>query len=188
MHARLRFLCLPTCLTGEATTADWKYAGKKPTTDKGWQAWLQNAKPPEERDWVALGGGLTVCLEVGGGKVFQGRPRRIGDKNARRIAIGHFPACSVAEARQRVSETRSAAKEGRDPALARRRAREGVEEIATFGARVDLYLARRAEGGSVSVDALTKPLPVVLKLMCACSRHRIAYDTAKLEPRPITSS
>jgi hypothetical protein len=39
------------------------------------------------------------------------------------------------------------AKEGRDPALDRRRAREGIEQVATFGALADLYLLRRAEKG-----------------------------------------
>ncbi len=129
--------------------ADWKYPGKKPTTDKGWQAWLQNVKPPEERDWIAMGGNLTLCLEISGDKAFQARIRRIGDKNARRTVLGHFPECSVADARRRLSETRAAVKEGRDPALDRRRAREGIERIASFGVLVDHYLERRSEGGGL---------------------------------------
>jgi len=44
-----------------------------------------------ERRWLAMGGGLAVCLEEGGGKTFQARIRRGGDTNARRINIGAFP-------------------------------------------------------------------------------------------------
>ena len=63
-----------------------------PKTDKGWQAYLQNTKPPEQREWHALGGGLTICLEPSGAKTFQARVRRRGDKAARRTRIGSFPA------------------------------------------------------------------------------------------------
>jgi integrase len=118
---------------------------KLPTTDRGWQTWIQNQKPPEARRWVSMGGGLTVCLEEAGSKTFQARIRRIGDRNARHFTLGHFPECSVGDARQRLAETRSAAKESRDPALDRRRAREGIEEVSTFGALAEVYLMRSAE-------------------------------------------
>jgi integrase len=150
-----------------------------PKTDQGWQAWLQNQKPPEARRWVAMGGGLTVCLEEGGGKTFQARVRRIGDKNPRRINIGHFPECSVSQARQRVSETRAAAKEGRDPALDRRRAREGLEEIATFGTLVDLYLERRAESGGLR----HKTLEIETQALAPLSRALGERLLSDLEPR-----
>ena len=121
-----------------------------PKTDQGWQGLDQNQRPPAERRWIGMGGGLAVCLETNGGKVFLCRYRRIGDKNASRVTIGYFPrSVSVAEARQRVAEIRSSAKEGADPALARRRAREGIEEVATFGQLAERYLARRAESGGL---------------------------------------
>ena len=129
--------------------AEWKYPGRQPKDDRAWQTWLQNLKPLEERAWISMGGGLTVAVDTSGAKTFQVRVRRIGDKNARRIAVGSFPACSVAEARQRVAETRSAVKEGRDPALERRRAREKVEAVASFGVLVGRYLERRAESGDL---------------------------------------
>jgi hypothetical protein len=44
--------------------------GTLPTTDKGWQAYLQNIKAPAARQWIALGGGLVVCLEASGTKTF----------------------------------------------------------------------------------------------------------------------
>jgi Arm DNA-binding domain len=97
-----------------------------PTTDKGWQAYLQNIKALAERQWIALGGGLVVCLEASGAKTFQARVRRQGDKNARRIVVGHFPASSVADARRALAEIKATAKEGRDPALEWRRAKAGT--------------------------------------------------------------
>ncbi|WP_292530379.1 hypothetical protein, partial [Methylocystis sp.] len=44
---------------------------------------------------------------------------------------------------------RASAKEGRDPGLDRRRAREGITTVGTFGALADLYLAERAERGKL---------------------------------------
>jgi integrase len=114
-----------------------------PTTDKGWQAYLQNIKAPVGRQWITLGGGLVVCLEASGAKTFQARVRRQGDENARRIVIGHFPASSVADARRALSEIKAIAKEGRDPALERRRAKAGITEVRILNDLVDTYLARR---------------------------------------------
>lgn len=114
-----------------------------PKTDRGWQAYLTNVRAPEKRTWLSLGGALEVCLEVSGARRFEARIRRMGDANARRVPIGSFPAISVADARRRVAEAKSAAKEGRDPALERRRARAGVEEIRTLNALIAAYLARR---------------------------------------------
>ncbi|HXW71989.1 MAG TPA: Arm DNA-binding domain-containing protein [Methylocella sp.] len=114
-----------------------------PTTDKGWQAYLQNVKATAGRQWIALGRGLVVCLEASGTKTFQARVRRHGDTNARRIVIGHFPASSVADARRALSEIKAIAKEGRDPALERRRAKAGITEVRILGDLVDTYLTRR---------------------------------------------
>jgi integrase len=85
-----------------------------PTTDKGWQA-----------------------------KTFQARIRRQGESDARRIRIGSCPACSVADARRRLLDMKSIAKEGRDPALEQRRARAGVSGMRTLGGLIAEYLGRR---------------------------------------------
>jgi integrase len=124
-----------------------KGAEKLPTTDKGWQAWLQNYRQSGERRYLSLGGGLAINIGAGGDRLFQARIRLPGAKNATREPLGYFPATSVADARRRLSEVRAEVKEGRDPALARKRARERVEEVATFGALTDRYLARRADCG-----------------------------------------
>jgi integrase len=114
-----------------------------PTTDKGWQTYLSNIRPAPEREWLALGNGLAVCLEPSGAKTFQARVRRQGESNARRIPIGSFPACSVADARRRLLDMKSVAKEGRDPALEQRRARAGVSTLRTLGNLIAEYLCRR---------------------------------------------
>lgn len=161
-----------------------KRAEKLPTTDRGWQAWLQNVKPPAGRRWQALRHSLEVCLEPNGSKTFQARLRRAGDANARRITIGHFPAVSVAEARQRLAEARAEAKEGRDPALARRRARAGVDEIHTFGQLVDWYLEKRAEGLAFRSKKM-KPKSLLIETQALVSLRKALGDRllSDIEPR-----
>jgi integrase len=115
-----------------------------PKTDKGWQAHLSNVRtPPEAREWLSMGAGLTVCLEPSGAKTFQARIRRQGEDNPRRIRIGSFPACSVAEARRRLLDMKSLAREGRDPAIEQRRSRAGVAAPRTLADLIEEYLRRR---------------------------------------------
>jgi hypothetical protein len=114
-----------------------------PKTDKGLQAYIANVRPPADRKWLTLGGGLTICLEPSGIKTFQARIRRQGDKSARRIRIGSFPALSVADARRKLAEMKSVIREGRDPALEQRRARAGVSKIRTLADLAAEYLSRR---------------------------------------------
>ena len=73
-----------------------------PKTDKGLQAYVANIRPPAIRTWLAVGSGLTVCLEPSGAKTFQARIRRQGETNPRRVRIGSFPALSVADARRKL--------------------------------------------------------------------------------------
>ena len=66
-----------------------------------------------------------LCLETSGAKRFEARLRRQGERIPAAFPIGNFPAVSVAEARRKLTEIKSVAKEGRDPALERRRASVG---------------------------------------------------------------
>jgi integrase len=116
-----------------------------PKTDKGLQAHLANIRPPLRREWLALGGGLTICLEPSGIKTFQARIRRQGDTTARRIRIGSFPALSVADARRKLAEMKSVVREGRDPALEQRRVHAGVSSLRTLNDLVIEYLGRRKD-------------------------------------------
>jgi integrase len=155
--------------------------GTLPTTDKGWQAYLQNIKAPAARQWIALGGGLVVCLEASGTKTFQVRVRRQGDENARRIVIGHFPASSVADARRAMSEIKAIAKEGRDPALERRRAKAGITEVRILGDLVDTYLARRK--GDIAAKSLQSEREQLHILRDAIGDRLLA----DIEPRDISN-
>jgi integrase len=123
-----------------------------PKTDKGLQAYILNVRPPEARTWLALGDGLTICLEPSGIKTFQARIRRQGELNARRVRVGSFPAFSVADARRKLAEMKSFAREGRDPALEQRRARAGVVKLRTLGDLITEYLGRRE--GHIAVKTL----------------------------------
>ena len=114
-----------------------------PATDRGLQAYFSNVRAPAMRTWLALGDGLTICLEPSGMKTFQARVRRQGEPNPRRVRIGSFPAVSVADARRKLDEMKSFAREGRDPALEQRRARAGVVKVRTLGDLIEQYLARR---------------------------------------------
>lgn len=151
---------------------------KLPTTDKGWQAWLQNYRPTGERRYLSLGGGLAVNIGAAGDKLFQARVRLPGAKNATREPLGYFPATSVAAARQRLGEVRAEVKEGRDPALERKRSREKVEGVSTFGALVDRYLDRRR-----SRDLAPKTLLIETQAL-APLRHALGDRLlSDLEPR-----
>ena len=119
-------------------------AKELPKTDKGLAVYLRNLAAPPERTWIALGDGLTICLEPSGMKTFQARLRRQGDKAPRRIRIGSFPAVSLVEARAKLAEMKSVVREGRDPALEQRRARGGIETPRTLEALVAEYLNRRS--------------------------------------------
>jgi integrase len=118
---------------------------ERPKTDKGWQAHLSNARAPAERIELSLGGALVVILEISGAKRFEAKVRRKGEPNPRRFPIGNFPAVSVAEARRKLGEIKSVAKEGRDPALEHRRARAGISTLRTLADLTREYLSRRED-------------------------------------------
>jgi integrase len=152
-------------------------ADERPKTDKGWQAYLSNARPPAAREWLALGGGLAVCREPSGTQTFQGRVRRKGERNPLRIPIGSFPAASVADARRRLLELKSHAREGRDPALDQRRARAGVVKLRTLNDLIKEYLARRE--GQIAVKTLKIERDLLVGVLAPALGDRLLSD---LEP------
>jgi hypothetical protein len=141
-HARSRFLCLTACLRAAPLAIA---TPERPKTDKGWQAHLSNARAPAERIELYLGGALVVILEISGAKRFEAKVRRKGEPNPRRFRIGNFPAVSVAEARRKLGEIKSVAKEGRDPALEHRRARAGISTLRRLADLIREYLSRRED-------------------------------------------
>jgi Arm DNA-binding domain len=82
-------------------------------------------------------------------KTFQARIRRQGETNPRRVRIGSFPTISVTDARRKLVEMKSLAREGQDPTLEQRRARSGVVKIRTLWDLINERLGR-LEGGDVA--------------------------------------
>jgi integrase len=150
-----------------------------PKTDKGLQAYISNVRPPAERTWLAVGAGLTICLEPSGAKTFQARIRRQGEVNPRRVRIGSFPALSVADARRRLAEMKSAAREGRDPALEQRRARAGVVKIRTLADLIKEYLARRE--GQIAAKSLKIERDLLDGVLAPVLGDRLLADLAPID-------
>ena len=154
-------------------------AGSKrdlPKTDKGWQAYLSNARLPARRERLSLGGGLVVFREPSGLQTLYGRIRRKGERNPQPVRIGSFPTFSVADARRELVKMKSLAREGRDPALEQRRARAGVVPLRTLN---DLIEWRLAEGeGKVAAKTL-KIERDLLRVLASVLGDRLLLD---LEP------
>ena len=150
-----------------------------PTTDRGWQLYLTNIRPPRKRKWLSMGNGLVVCLEPSGKKTFQTRPRRKGEKNPRRVNIGSFPACSVIDARRRQLELNSVVAEGRDPALEQRRARAGVSPLRTLNDLIREYLGRR--DGQVAAKTLTAERNLLEGVLAPALGDRLLADLAPVD-------
>jgi integrase len=150
-----------------------------PKTDKGLQAFISNVRPPAERTWLAIGAGLTICLEPSGAKTFQARLRRQGETNPRRVRIGSFPALSVADARRRLAEMKSAAREGRDPALEQRRARAGVVKVRTLAGLIKEYLARRE--GQIAAKSLKIERDLLDGVLAPVLGDRLLADLAPID-------
>ena len=128
-HARSAVLCLAACLAERDNCGLCaERANCRRRTRAGRPIFPTFARPPARE--LALGSGLTVCLEPSGMKTFQARIRRQGERNPRRVRIGIFRQFRVAEARRKLIEMKSIAREGRDPALEQRRARAGVSRSA----------------------------------------------------------
>ena len=153
-----------------------------PKSDRGWQTYLQNIKPPKARTWLPMGAAMELRLEPGGAKTFQARIRRIGDRNPRRIELGSFPAVSVAEARQRMTLAKSQAKEGKDPAIKQRRARARVYEVRTLADLVARYLERRM--GDIAAKTLRLKKQLLEGVLIKALGDRLVSD---IEPKDFGS-
>jgi integrase len=150
---------------------------ERPKTDKGWQAHLSNVRAPAERIELSMGGAMVVVLEKSGAKRFEAKVRRQGERNPRRFPIGNFPAVSVAEARRKLTEIKSVAKEGRDPALERRRASVGLARLRTLADLIREYIGRRE--GQVAPKTLKIERDLLVGVLVPVLGDRLLSD---LEP------
>lgn len=150
-----------------------------PKTEKGLQRYIANVRAPAQREWIALGDGLTLCLEPSGMKTFQARIRRQGDEHARRVRIGSFPALSVADAKKKLAEMKSVAREGRDPALEQRRARAGARAMATLSDLIKEYLRRRE--GDIAAKTLKLETELLEGVLARKLGDRLLADLAPVD-------
>ncbi|MGA3304353.1 MAG: tyrosine-type recombinase/integrase [Methylovirgula sp.] len=150
-----------------------------PKSDRGLQTYLSNLRAPGAREWLALGDGLAICLEPNGAKTFQARLRRQGEIHARRIRIGSFPAVSVADARKKLLEMKSVAREGRDPALEQRRAKAGVRGVRTLADLVAEYLGRRE--GAIAIKTLRLETELLDGVLVPALGDRLLADLAPMD-------
>lgn len=150
-----------------------------PRTEKGLQTFVMNLRPTRSREWLALGGGLTLCVEPSGAKTFQARLRRLGEPNARRVRIGSFPALSVVDARRKLSELKALAREGRDPALEQRRKRAGVKTVRTLNELISEYMGRRR--GMLAAKTLKNECELLEGILGPVLGDRLLADLAPLD-------
>jgi hypothetical protein len=109
---------------------------------------IVKAKPAEKPYKLADGGGLHLLVRPGGGKLWRFRYRFGGRENM--LALGPFPAVSLAAARDRRDEAKKLIAAGTDPSDKRKldRLTEETANRNTFGALVAEYISRLQEKGS----------------------------------------
>ena len=116
-----------------------------PSTDAGQQNWLSTVKAPSKGQWVSLKGKLLIYLAKDGSKSFYTRITLKGSKGSKYHLLAHYPACSIYDARKLVAEWHSTARNGQDPALERKRAKQNIGRPSTLNELIDAYLADRGE-------------------------------------------
>jgi len=92
---------------------------------------ISNAKPREKEYKLSDGGGLFLLVTPSGGKLWRLKYRFGGLE--KKLALGAFPAISLAEARQRRAEAREQIAKGIDPSAARKEQEAALlQEQETF--------------------------------------------------------
>ncbi|CAA9540571.1 MAG: Symbiosis island integrase, partial [uncultured Sphingomonadaceae bacterium] len=93
------------------------------------------------------GGGLYLLVTAAGGRLWRMKYRADGIE--RKLALGKYPAVSLADARKARDAARAKASAGTDPAAEKRRERIAAKLAAgtTFGAVADEYIAKAAREG-----------------------------------------
>lgn len=102
---------------------------------------IRNAKPADKVQRLSDGRGLYLEVTPTGGRYWRLKYRHAGKE--KRLALGVFPAVSLAEARKRRDEARKVIEAGRDPAAERkaRKAQAALSAANTFEAVAREWLA-----------------------------------------------
>ncbi len=112
---------------------------------------VRNAKPKDKPYKLADSGGLYLQIEPSGGKLWRLKYRVEGKE--KKLALGAYPAVSLANARAGRDDARKLLAAGTDPAVekARRKIRASIDAGNTFDLIAREYIAKRtAEGWSAS--------------------------------------
>jgi hypothetical protein len=118
-------------------------------------ATINAAKPTDKTRRLWDQRGLYLEISPKGGRYWRWKYRLAGKE--KRLAIGVYPAVSLAEARRKADEARLQLLEGRDPSLLKRKA-QAVDTLAsdTFEANgrawFDRHILRKSEGHRVRVE------------------------------------
>lgn len=109
---------------------------------------IRNAKSREKEYKLADGGGLYLLVTPAGGRLWRLKYRADGVE--RKLAIGKYPAVTLADARKARDSARAKSSAGDDPATIKRRERVARKLAAgtTFGAVALDYIEKAERKGA----------------------------------------
>ena len=110
-------------------------------------ALLRGATPGEKMIelWDSKVAGLCLRISPTGVRTWTFRYRPKDSVSFKRLGLGHYPAVTLAGARQRAQEKRVEVADGTDPQGERRAKREAERGALTFDAIADAYIERFAK-------------------------------------------
>jgi len=128
---------------------------------------IKNARPEEKPYRLSDGDGLSVQVQTNGHKLWRYRYRFAGLEKL--LALGTFPATSLAEARVKRDTAKKLLESGKDPAVERKLERLAIETASrnTFGLVAAEYIQNLEAGGKAEItvgknrwllEDLAKPL------------------------------
>ncbi|HEX5537044.1 MAG TPA: integrase arm-type DNA-binding domain-containing protein [Sphingobium sp.] len=108
---------------------------------------VRNAKPREKPYKLGDAGGLFLLVQPSGGKLWRLKYRI--DGREKKLALGTYPAVSLADARTRRDDAKRLIEAGADPSIekARRKAQSQEVRSNTFAAVAEDFIAKRLADG-----------------------------------------
>lgn len=139
---------------------------------------ISKAAPKDKPYKLSDGFGLALLINPNGSK--QWRFRYHFAKKEKMIALGTYPATSIADARKRRDEARTLLEQGIDPSVHRREAQQAVEEEAksTFGHVAAEVLANK-EASEAASATMNKNRWLLEDLAAPLKNRPIAEITSK---------
>jgi integrase len=137
---------------------------------------IQNAKPKGKPYKLSDGGGLFLCIEPHGSKLW--RFRYHFDNKEKMISFGSFPAISLASARAKRDDARTLLADGKDPSQQKKLDKIVAATAAnnTYGAIAEEHLAALKENGAAEAT-VTRVRWLLLDLASPLTKRPIAEIT-----------